>query len=316
MIAFIAVMAGFFFPLSAASCCGGGSSASLVLPKFARFLYDTSVAHELYDGFWNSKGQYQKDPVGSDLRQMRINMGAAYRVHDNIQTFLSIPYVVNINQYTGLKNTTYGAGDITLGLNIELFNDIRCVYRVLSLDDLWPAIYLGAKVTVPTGISPYDNIPNSFDITGLGFYTFDFGLLLDKTIKSWNISIAGNYSVGLQRPVNMEYGRYIEPYNITPGDRLNLTASTGYTFTFDSMDSLTFTFGYGYVKDYFSKINGLENQISGFEKHNLLVGLAFATADQNNVIKLNNTFNLPLNGWGINKPATITTILEYSHVIR
>ncbi|MDH4262634.1 MAG: hypothetical protein OEV78_06285 [Spirochaetia bacterium] len=316
MIAFIAVMVEIVRPLSAASCCGGGASASLVLPKFATFLFDTSIEHEKYNGYWNSKGEYKKDPPGSDLRQLRLSIGSAYRVHDNIQTFVSIPYVVNINQYTGLKSTTYGAGDITLGFNFELFNDIRCVYRILSLEDIWPATYLGVKAIVPTGISPYDNVPNSFDITGLGFYTFNFSLLLDKTIKSFNISLAGNYSISAQRPVNMEYGRYIEPYYIQPGGKLNLTASTGYTFSFDSMDSITGTLGYGYTKEYYLKINGIENQNSGFLKHNLLVGIAFATADQNNVIKFNNAFNLPFTGWGVNKPATIITTLEYSHVFR
>lgn len=316
MTALIAVMAVFSRPVEAASCCGGGSSASLVLPKFAKFLIDGSIEHEKYNGFWNSDGVYQEDPAGADLRQLRMTAGAALRIHDNIQTFLSIPYVINLNTYTGVKSTTYGAGDTTIGFNFELFNDIRCVYRVLSFADLLPATYLAVKTTLPTGISPYDKIPNSFDITGLGFYTFNFSLLLDKTISSFNMSLGANYSVSAQRPVNMEYGRYIEPYKVRQGDKLNLTATAGYSFMFDSMDSLTVSLGYGYVEEFSWKINGIKNDLTGFHKHNLVAGLAFATADQNQVIKINNSFNLPLDNWGSNKPVTITTTLEYSYVIR
>jgi len=303
-------------PVIAASCCGGGSSASLVLPKFAKLMLDVSVEHEVYDGFWNSRGEFTKDPAGSDLRQLRLNAGSAFRLHDNIQMFVAIPYVINLNRYTGVQSTTYGAGDVSLGFNFELFNDIRCVYRVLSLEDLLPAAYLGAKVTLPTGISPYDNVPRSFDITGLGFYTFAASLLVDKTIKSWNLSLGASYSFSAERPVNREYGRYIEPYKIQAGGKWNLTASTGYTFSLESMDSITATIGYGFIKEGYARIDGKDNPLSGFQKPNLVAGLAFATADQNDVIKLNHSFHLPVDGWGFNRPNTNTTTLEYSHVFR
>jgi hypothetical protein len=102
MVAVWLVLTGFVRPIQAASCCGGGSSASLVLPKFATFLFDTSFEHEKYNGFWDSRGTYEKDPEGSDLRQLRINTGVAYRIHDNIQMFLSLPYIINLNEYTGV----------------------------------------------------------------------------------------------------------------------------------------------------------------------------------------------------------------------
>jgi hypothetical protein len=303
-------------PLHAASCCGGGSSASLTLPKFATFMFSTGFDHEIYNGYWNTEGDYREDPEGSDLRQLRMNIGAAYRLHDNIQTFLSIPYVYNINKYSGLSSESYGAGDITAGFNFELFNDIRCVYRVLSLEDIWPATYLGVKAIVPTGLSPYDDVPNSFDITGLGFYTFNFNLLIDKTINSFNMTLGANYSISAKRTVNMEYGRFIEPYDIQQGDKLNLSASAGYSFLLKSMDSITLTLGYAYLEEFKWKINDAEVPFTGFNKHNLTVGLAFATSDMNDVIKLGNSFNIPEDNWGSNKPATITTTLEYSHVIR
>ena len=288
----------------------------MILPKFAKYLLDFSLDHEKYEGYWNYLGLHKSDPAGSDLRQLRMNLGSAFRLHDNIQSFAVIPYIININQYTGIKSNTYGAGDITIGVNFEAFDDIRCVYRVLSFNDIIPAAYFGLKLTIPTGLSPYDKVENSFDITGLGFYTASFTVLLDKTIKSYNFTLSGSYSINAERPVNREYGRYVEPYSVQPGGKLNFSASTGYTFAFDSMDSLTFTLGYSYIMESLWKINNVENVFSGFYKHALSAGLAFSSADQNHIIKIMNTINLPLTGWGMNKPTSYTTTLEYSYVIR
>jgi hypothetical protein len=69
---FAALLAGaaLFTPseTQAASCCGGSSASSLVVPKFARAIVDISTDLEIYDGYWNQKGDYTSDPPGSDLR--------------------------------------------------------------------------------------------------------------------------------------------------------------------------------------------------------------------------------------------------------
>ena len=64
-------------------------------------------------------------------------------------------------------------GDMTLGLTYEAFDGIKCIWKVRDWRDLIPAAYFGVALTVPTGISPYDDVANNFDITGRGFYRLD-----------------------------------------------------------------------------------------------------------------------------------------------
>ena len=66
-IVMIAALIVFQPPLWAASCCGGGSGTSLILPKFSKAMWDLSFDYEVYDGFWDIRGNWVADPPGSDL---------------------------------------------------------------------------------------------------------------------------------------------------------------------------------------------------------------------------------------------------------
>jgi len=300
----------------AASCCGGGSATSLILPKFSSAMMDISLDVEKYNGFWDSNGDYRKDPPGSDLNQYRLNLGYAMRLASRWQAAIVVPYVWNSNQYAGLSSNTNGLGDMTLGLTYEAFDGIKCIWKVRNWQDLIPAAYFGVALTVPTGISPYDDVTNSFDITGRGFYRLDANMLLDKTIYPWNASLLLSYGVYLERDVNREYGKFVEPYKKDLGDRMLGTATFGYTHFLDNMDTMTFTLSYSHLSQDAGSINSRPDFSTEMEKDSIGVIAAYSTMNRDWVYKLSFIHSMPKDGQGLNFPVTDIVTLGVSHVFR
>lgn len=302
----------------AASCCGGGSSSSLVLPKFATSMYDASVSYERYDGYWNSEGNHLDDPEGSDLNQYRSSFGLAYRMADRWQVNASIPYVWNDNQYTGIQSSTSGVGDAAIGFWYEHFDDIKCVWRVTDWASLMPAIYFGSTLTIPTGKSAYSgDVGNSFDVTGRGMYRLDGSVLLDKTIYPWNMTLQMSYGSYLERPVNREFGRAVEPYDKKLGDRTTVAMSFGYTHFFDTMSTLTLTASLNDLREEDGEINGkADASVASFKKQSIGFAVAYARPDLDWIYKLSLNHSLHGNGRGENFPTTDIISLGFSYVIR
>ena len=300
----------------AASCCGGGSAGSLVLPKFSKAMVDVSLDYEHYDGFWDSNGKWISDPEGSDLNQYRLNVGYAHRLAPRWQASLMVPYVWNQNQYANLERNTRGIGDSVVSVWYEAFDKIMCVWDVKSWEDLMPAVYWGASLTIPTGTSPYDDVKDNFDITGRGAYRLDASLLLDKTIYPWNATFGMNYGKYFERPVNREYGTYVEPYDRQLGDRFSSTVSFGYTYFTDEMNSLTATIAYTYLEEQEAKIDGVTDTTSGLRKRSFATTLAWATEDRNWVTKITWSHAPDSDDWGRNFPTTDIITIGVSHVLR
>jgi hypothetical protein len=302
--------------LWAASCCGGGSATSLILPKFSKSMIDISLSAESYDGYWDGDGDYHNDPAGSDLNQYRLSFGYAHRLSSRWQAAIVAPYVWNSNQYSGLSSKTNGLGDMTLGLTYEAFDGIKCVWKVRDWKDLIPAAYFGMALTVPTGISPYDGVGNSFDITGRGFYRLDGNILLDKTIYPWNASVLLSYGKYLERDVNREYGKYVEPYTKELGDRVLGTATFGYTHFLDNMDTMTFSFTYSHLEEDAGSIDGRPYYVSEMEKNSIGAIVAYSTMNRDWVYKFTFIHADPTDGQGQNFPVTDIVTLGVSHVFR
>jgi len=297
----------------AGSCCGGGSAASLLVPKYARAVADLSFDAELYDGYWNFDGDHKPDPPDSDLKQYRLNLGYAQRLARDWQASVTLPYVWNENKYSGLSSGTDGLGDMAVSLWYEALDD-ESAWRVKNARDLIPAVTLGLSLLLPTGISPYDDVKSSFDVTGRGFYRLDGNLIIDKTVQPWNASLALTYGTYFERSVNREYGRYVEPYRKQLGDRFSAVFCLGYRFVLGTAgDTLTATASYAYLHEDDGSVNGVTDTTTGFEKQSAGLAFTYANLDRDWSLRAGWNHAIAANGWGRNFPTTdiITTGVRY-----
>lgn len=277
-------------------------------------MWDVSTSWEHYHGQWDREGNWLPDPAGSDLNQYRLTGAFGYRLADNWQMAVALPYVINNNHYNGLDANSQGLGDSTLAVKYESFESPQCVYQVTSWVDLIPAIYWGLNLTLPTGLSPYDDIADNFEITGRGFYRLDGSLLLDKTIYPWSASLALNYGTHLQRPVNRDYGNYVDPYQKQLGDRSSYTLALGYVYTTDAISEVTTTLAYTDLQEAKAWESGGLDASTSFKKRSLALTVAWADITKSWVVKTTWSHTPSEDGWGESFAATDTLSVGVSHV--
>jgi hypothetical protein len=300
----------------AGSCCGGGSPTSLIVPKYASAVADLSFDTELYDGYWDQAGNHKSDPPGSDLKQYRLNFGYGHRFLDDWQASIVLPYVWNDNHYSGLSSQTNGMGDTTLAIWYDALEE-RSPWKIRRVEDMVPSITLGLSLLLPTGISPYDDVKSSFDVTGRGFYRLDGNLLIDKTFHPWNASLALCYGTYFERSVNREYGKYVDPYNKQLGNRLSVTPSVGYRYVLGTGgDSLTGTASYAYLQEDNGSINGKTDSTTGFSKQSFGLALLYGRTDNDWSTRVSWSHAISGNGWGSNFPTTDIITVEVRYVFR
>lgn len=279
-------------------------------------MLDASLSYEQYHGFWNQDGIHVDDPPGSDLSQYRLNLGYGHRLAPNWQASVVLPFVWNDNRYSGIESSSHGPGDASVSLWYEAFDDIKCVYAVRGVEDLVPAAYFGATLTLPTGKSAYSgDVSNSFDITGRGFYRLDANMLLDKTIYPWTMVFELSYGMYLERPVNQEYGNYIEPYRKQLGDRRLALVSLGYTDVLKTLDTISYTLAYSDLHEDQGTIDGTSDPTTGLNKQSFTFTAAYATMEKDWIVKASVNHSIRENNWGRNFPATDIFTIELVHVI-
>jgi hypothetical protein len=301
----------------AGSCCGGGAATTLVLPKYGQTMFDTSLDLEQYDGFWTKQGTYLHDQPGTHLQQYRLNLGYAMRLAPRWQASAALPYVMNDNKYSGITSRSEGPGDTMLSLWYEAFDTTMCRWGAFELQDLVPAATFGLSLTIPTGISPYDNVKSSFDITGRGFYRVDGNLLLDKTIYPWSASLFMSYGKYIERPVNREYGEYVEPYHKKLGDRGVGTLSVSYAQYLDlekTRNILTYTAACSEVWEGEGTINGDRDPTSGLRKSSIAGTIVWSTLTRDWSVKATWSHSIKTDGWGNNTVASDIYSLGVTHV--
>jgi hypothetical protein len=291
-------------PARAGSCCGGGVASSLVLPRNYKAVVDLSFEWEKYDGFWNQDGKYTRDPAGSDLNQYRLNLFASHRFLKRWQAGVAVPWVWNSNTYSGTSSSESGPGDITLGVWYEAVYD-RSSWKLVEPKDLIPSVTIGASLLLPTGISPYDDVASSFDVTGRGFYRIDGNLLIDKTYNPWIAAVFLSYGTYVERDVNREYGKYIQPYEKDLGNRFSTSGSLSYVhFVGTAGDSLTGTASISYVHEADGTIDGQNDPTTAFSKTSAGLALAYTSTDHDWAVRASWNHAIQRNGWGENFPTT------------
>jgi hypothetical protein len=312
------VGAALLFPQAAdaGSCCGGGASTALILPKYAQGMIDILSEAEKYDGFWNQGGKYTPDPAGSDLRQYRVNIGYARRLASRWQASVVVPYVWNDNRYANLTSRTEGPGDMTLSLWYEAIDDLSS-WKIREAKDMIPQVMVGASLLIPTGISPYDEVNSSFDVTGRGFYRLDGNLFIAKTVNPWNATLTTSYGTHIERAVNEEYGKFVEPYHKKLGDRFSASFFLSYNFYIGSGgDYVTASGGVTYLREADATVDGNRYPNSGFRKETAGFMLAYGSTDNDWSIRASWTHAVRQDGWGENFPVTDVYGLGVRYVFR
>lgn len=286
----------------AGSCCGGGGGGTLVLPKTYQGMADVSFDLEKYEGFWNQDGKYTRDPAGSDLRQYRINVGAAKRLSPKWQTSILIPYAWNINKYSSGTHRTDGIGDTTVNIWYEALDDTTA-WKIRDMKDLTPSITIGPSLLIPTGISPYDGVLSD-DVTGRGFYRLDGNVIISKTFHPLSASFALSYGRYLERPVNREVD-YVAPYRKQLGDRSSASLSVSYiSYLGSGGDALTYTASLSELREADATRDGNRIDNSGLQKRSIGATIAYSSTDHDWGVRAIWNHTVKEDGWGINLPAT------------
>lgn len=301
--------------LWAASCCGGGSASFLVLPKLAEWEVTLKAGWEHYDGYWDVNGIWRPDPPDSDLNQYRLTAGLAYRLASRWQMAVSVPYIWNENRYSGINSSENDFGDAVIGIRYETFEHVMCLTNIQSWKDLIPAVYLGMGATLPTGVSPYDDVPNSFDITGRGFYAVFWNVLMEKTVYPWNMGAEFTYAIHLERDVNREYGKYVAPYTKEAGDRFSTSVRLGYGIDLPwGGFTLTPTATYSFVWEDKAEIDGKTDPSSGFHRNALGMDLALASFTNSWIATFSWSHAIQEDNWGRNFPTTDAYTIGVTYV--
>jgi hypothetical protein len=288
----------------AASCCGGGGSSATILPRGALWLFDLSADLERYDGFWDGEGIHLQDPAGTRLQQRRATLSVAARPLRRWQLGASASYVWNVNVYPATSSRTNGLGDATVALWWEALDE-KTAWRMVSARDLAPNVTVGASLTIPTGISPYDDVETSYDVTGRGFYRLDGNVALDKGYRNWSASVLASYGVHLARPVNRSYGKYVEPFDRRLGNRASASVSLSYRHVLSSAGhGLTGNLGFSWLHEAEGVTDGVPDGTFTMERTALTAGLAYASTDHPWSFRASLSHAIQADGWGENFPTT------------
>lgn len=277
---------------------------------------DISFEFEKYDGYWDSSGEVRSDPPGSDIRQYRAVLTVAQRIGERFQFAAVAPWVWNVSEYTGVSSSSSGVGDLQVTAWYMAVQE-SSAWRADSLADMVPEVELGATLTVPTGVSPYDDVESSFDVTGRGFYRLDANLYVAKTLHPWTGSLSASWGRYLQREVNREYGKYVEPYEKRLGDRLSMAASLGYIMYFGTGgDTVTATATFSRVAEGDAKVDGETMENSGFAKSAAGLALSYSSTDHDWSARVGVTHSLAYGGWGEDFPITDVYSVGVRHGFR
>jgi hypothetical protein len=176
---------------------------------------------------------------------------------------------------------------------------------------------IGASLLIPTGVSPYDEVNSSFDVTGRGFYRLDGNIFIAKTINPWNATLTTSYGTHIERAVNEEYGKYVEPYHKKLGDRFSTSLFLSYNYYIGSGgDYLTASAGATYLREADSTIDGNRDPNSGFRKESVGLMLAYGSTDSDWSIRASWNHAIKQDGWGENFPTTDIYGLGVRYVFR
>lgn len=162
--------------LIGAACCGSSSGLPSLITGDTRTQVNFSMTRSkllgkqlsnFKDTIWTSSGK---------SKTQKIFIQGSYLFDNYIQVGLGLPYFFKQSYENKTKKTNQHKGDI----------ELQAAYEALpeTFYSNWlPRVFLFSKITIPTGLSLYENITyDNVEITGQGYTSLSLGaLLLKKT---------------------------------------------------------------------------------------------------------------------------------------
>lgn len=236
----------------AASCCAGGGGQTLcVLPAEQGYQVGLSNTVRSVRGDFDPYGDYSSFPAGTSTSQIVTVFGGAYRVNDDWQLGLSVPFTTSLQTMAEVTHRASASGDPALEGRYLLWEDLAFLTFRPQL-----AFYGGLRV--PFGTSIYTTRdPMALDAVGDGVMTLHAGVNAAKLFRpvKWSMDAAVFYP-RLHTVDKMRGEAVALPYTFKLGNRLQLAESANYLIN----QEWSATMGFKQVWTAHSLVGGVESE--------------------------------------------------------
>ena len=213
-------------PAIAASCCAGGGGQSIcVLPAEQHYQVGLSNTYRSIKGEFDPYGNYTSYPSGTSSQQIISVLGGAYRVNDDWQLGVSIPFTRTEQSTPSSSHQATAMGDPAIEGRYLLLEDLAFLkYR--------PQLNLYAGARFPLGTSVYNTTdPYALDAVGDGTTTFHIGANASKLYRPFKVTLDGTFFYPLSHNVDQMHGQAVaSPYQLKLGNRFQMAESAAYLF--------------------------------------------------------------------------------------
>ncbi len=237
----------------ASSCCAGGGGQSIcVLPAEQSYQLGLTTNYRYIRGEFDPYGNYTSYPSSTSSQQIITTAGGAYRLNDEWQLGLSVPFTrAQQNTATSSHHAT-AMGDPAVEGRYLLWEDLAFLrYR--------PQLSLYAGARFPFGTSVYNTTdPYALDAVGDGTTTFHMGANASKLYRPMKYTLDSTFFYPMSKQVNEMRGQPVSsPYDLKLGNRIQLAESAAYLVN----EHWSITGGLRQLWVFQSKMNG--NSVNG-----------------------------------------------------
>lgn len=224
LIVILALAGGADFSLASTCCAGGGGQSICVLPAEQHYQLGFSNTYRTVEGEYDPYGYYSSNSNGNTIDQIVTVFGGAYRINDEWQLGISVPFTTNQQKISGTSKQASAMGDPALEARFLFWEDLAFLTRP-QLD-----FYFGLRL--PLGTSVYTTSdPYALDAVGDGTTTVHIGANVSKLYRPFKFTFDGAYFHPVSRNVDEIRGKSVsEPYQLKLGNRFQFSESLAYLF--------------------------------------------------------------------------------------
>lgn len=208
---------------SSSCCAGGGGQSVCVLPSEQSFQLGLANTFKTIGGHFDPYGNYSANTDGSSSTLMTSTLGGAYRLNDDWQSSVSIPFIHSEQSLSGKQSSQTSIGDPALEARYTLWEDLNFLkYR--------PQLSLYGGMRFPLGPSVYDS--TDIDPPGDGTFTAHAGFNASKLYRPVQLTFDTSFFYPFEKNVSEMRGSAVSsPYRLKPGNRIQLVESATYLFS-------------------------------------------------------------------------------------